>query len=54
MMTRQFSKTGGWSVVDLGGGGVVLEPDPQEIGRRVWEIGWGGSVLNGMYGICNY
>ena len=36
------------------GGGVVLEPDPQEIGRRVWEIGWGGSVLNGMYGICNY
>jgi len=24
---------------------VVLEPDPRKIGNRVWEIGWGGSVL---------
>ena len=23
---------------------VVSEPDPRKIGRRVWEIGWGGSV----------
>jgi len=27
---------------------------PSEIGRRVWEIGWGRSVPSGMYGICNY
>jgi len=32
----------------------VSEPDPWKIRRRVWEIGWGGSVPNGMYGICNY
>jgi len=24
---------------------VVLEPDPRKIRNRVWEIGWGGSVL---------
>jgi len=29
---------------------LVSEPDPRKIGKRVW----GGSVLNGMYGICNY
>jgi len=23
---------------------LVSEPDPQKIGKRVWEIGWGGSV----------
>ena len=23
---------------------VVWESDPRKIGRRVWEIGWGGSV----------
>ena len=22
----------------------ILEPDPRKIGRRVWEIGWGGSM----------
>jgi len=33
---------------------LVSEPDPQKIGRRVWEIGWGRSVPSGMYGICNY
>jgi len=33
---------------------LVLEPDPSKIVRRVWEIGWDGSVPSGMYGICNY
>jgi len=23
---------------------IVSEPDPQKIEKRVWEIGWGGSV----------
>ena len=23
---------------------VVSEPDPRKIEKRVWEIGWGGSV----------
>jgi len=23
---------------------LVLEPDPRKIEKRVWEIGWGGSV----------
>ena len=27
-----------------GGGGVVSEPDPWKIKKKVWEIGWGGSV----------
>jgi len=30
---------------------LVLEPDPWKTGRRVWEIGRGGSVPGGMYGI---
>ena len=33
---------------------IVSEPDPRKIGKRVWEIGWGGSVPSRMYGICNY
>ena len=28
-------------------------PDPLEKERRVWAIGWGGSVPCGMYGISN-
>ena len=31
-----------------------LRTRPPEIRKRVWEIGWGGSVPNGMYGICNF
>ena len=37
-----------------GGEGVVSEPDPRKIKRRVWEIDWGRSVPSGMYGIRNY
>ena len=33
---------------------LVSEADPWKIGKRVWDVGWGGSVPNGMYGICNY
>ena len=33
---------------------LASEPDPQKVGRRVWEIGWDGSVPSEMYGICNY
>jgi len=22
--------------------------------KRVWEIGWGGILPSGIYGICNY
>jgi len=29
---------------DVGVAWVVSEPDPRKIRRRVWEIGWGGSV----------
>ena len=29
--------------------GLSLRTDPWEIGQRVWEIGWGGSVPSGMY-----
>ena len=30
------------------------KPDPQKIRRKIWELGWGGSVPSRMYGICNY
>ena len=39
--------------VDAAGLRVVAEPDPQKIERRVWHIGWGGSVHCGMLRIFN-
>jgi len=30
------------------------ESDPRKNPTELWEIGCNGSVLSGMYGICNY
>ena len=32
----------------------ISEQTLGRIGRRVWEIGWGGSLPSKMYEICNY